>query len=198
MSEKIICPTCGLHFDDEFEETLKPECKLWYALNGDKLEVEDKKKVWDWWFSTPGNYLAHKYNLFLTVSLGRFQNVEAGGEHGNQFAESVGMKRWKKMSEKEQREYQRRYQKWVQNLVNGPGGVWVHLANEFAKIDRITQLVNKVLPKSAKRDSSKITPYPVKSKKKTMSYEQYMDEQKKKKRALNRRNNAADMKRFGD
>ncbi len=180
MSEKLICPTCGLHFDDEFEDTLKPECKLWYSYNADKLTPEDKKKVWDWWFSAPGNYLAHKYELLLAVSLQPFQRMEATEGHGNQFAESVGEKRWKKMSEKEQREYQRRYHKWVQSVMRQPGGVWVYLAAEFSRVDRITQFVNKLLPKSAKRDSSKIVRRKA-SKKIIKSLDRVLEEERKRK-----------------
>jgi len=154
MSEKLLCPTCGLHFDDEFLDTLKPECGMWRAFNGTKLSDEDKKKVWDWWFSAPGNELAYKYNLHLQIVFAPFKTVIAGGEHGNEFATSVGEKRWKKMSELEQREYQRRYNKWIMNLQSG-AGVWVHLAEEFARIDRVNQigkLVSKLFtPKKKKK-----------------------------------------------
>ena len=154
MSEKWSCPTCGLHFEDEFEDTLKPECALWKVYNAETLETEDKKKVWDWWFSAPGNYLASKYNLYLMIQFAGFKPVVKGGEHGNQFAENV--RGWEKMNDAQQRDFQREWQKWCIELQR-VDGVWTHLVQEFARIYRLRKFIETLpMGKKAVKHAAKV------------------------------------------
>lgn len=70
---KTSCPTHGVHFKDEFEQTLLPDCGYWKNCNGMGLSREAKMKVWDWLFSMPGDeVVGEKYLMQVSMSFQPF------------------------------------------------------------------------------------------------------------------------------
>lgn len=67
---KIHCRTCGCHFDDDFEETLSPECKLWEhrGFHSD-MSVEHKRALWDAYFSVPVDEIADETGVITQIDL---------------------------------------------------------------------------------------------------------------------------------
>lgn len=96
---KAICPDCGCHFPDEFEQSLK--CSFWHRKGLDKLPKKYKKVVWDWLFSLPCDELADKGHFALSVQLFGYPYK------GNQWSEKIeGYDNW---TEEERRKYQKLY-----------------------------------------------------------------------------------------
>lgn len=99
---KIFCQTDGIHFKDEFKDTLKPPCNFWGDIGMTNLPVKTKYIIWDWMFSLPADEIGLKFNVGISFSVkgiaiaeeSRFENIVPD---------------YKKLSEKEQKEFQRQY-----------------------------------------------------------------------------------------
>lgn len=66
---KTFCVACDIHFIDEFEKTLLPPCNYWGDMGMSNLDVELKKKVWDWLFSLPADEIGIKASLGIGVEI---------------------------------------------------------------------------------------------------------------------------------
>lgn len=108
---KTSCPSCGCHFGDEFDQTLKPGCDYWQACGGSGLSDESKKIVWDWIFAMPADYLSIKEQISLGCAIS-FNPIMPGVE----FKQIVPG--WDKMREEDRRKFQREYQKDPELIAN--------------------------------------------------------------------------------
>lgn len=64
----ITCPSCGIHFPNEFKSTLKPDCTYWVDFKMGDLPNKARRQVWKWLFSCPiltdyGFTLSFEYNV---------------------------------------------------------------------------------------------------------------------------------------
>jgi hypothetical protein len=94
---KFQCSQCGIHFPEEFENTLK--CTFWDEHGFPKAPVEAKKQVWDWLCSFPYDEFAIKYGVGLQLNWAGAPFIE------NQFQK--GLPNYSKLTEKEQRQLQK-------------------------------------------------------------------------------------------
>lgn len=67
---KIPCRTCGIHFPKDFEETFKPICNFWGDSGMTNIDVELKKKIWDWIFQLPSDEIWLKTGLGIWLTFG--------------------------------------------------------------------------------------------------------------------------------
>lgn len=65
---KTFCKVCTIHFQDEFEETLKPPCNYWGDNGMSNMPAYYKKKIWDWLFSLPADEIGEKCNIGISVT----------------------------------------------------------------------------------------------------------------------------------
>ena len=100
---KIFCPSCGVHFPDEFKKTLK--CGFWEAKGLKDIDDRRKKQVWNWITSFDFDEFAIRTNYSL--------NVEWSGSKyiGNDFAMMVP--EYEKLTEKQQKEFQKQWFKFL-------------------------------------------------------------------------------------
>lgn len=99
---KILCPTCGCHFPEEFDETLKVTCNFWGQRGASNMPIEWKKKIWDWQFSFDFDELAGATGIQL-ISIWELKPVEVQ----NTFAAQVDG--WDKMTDQERRAYEKKH-----------------------------------------------------------------------------------------
>ena len=100
---KIFCPSCGVHFENEFDKTLK--CDFWKLRGLDTIDNRRKKQVWNWLTS-------FNFDEFA-IRTGYSLNVDWKGEkyNGDMFDKSVS--EYKNLTEKQRREFQKQ---WFQFL----------------------------------------------------------------------------------
>ena len=79
---KVMCPTHGAHFPDDF----RPRCPIWELWGLKKLTTEDKRKVWDWVFALDIDAIAIKYNIDFQNS---FHGVLIKNKFSNWFVDNV-------------------------------------------------------------------------------------------------------------
>lgn len=99
---KFYCKNDAIHFVQDFELTLKPPCNFWGDLGMSNLQIELKKKLWDWIFACPTDEIGILSNIAVSIQIEgipipdetKFENVVPG---------------YKDLTEIEQQEYQRKY-----------------------------------------------------------------------------------------
>lgn len=99
---KMNCRVDGLHFPQDFEETLKPPCNLWGELGLSNLDLELKKKFWDWYFAMPADEISIKAKVVMGV-----QFVVSAVRKEDEWKNKVAG--YEDLTEKEQQELQREY-----------------------------------------------------------------------------------------
>lgn len=102
---KIFCKQCGVHFPEDFQNTLK--CRFWKDLGGEKLDEQHKKEIWDWLFSFNRDKFSIETNIAVNFNL-QLQPVQ-----GNDFAKIDG---YVKMSEIDQRKFQKDWFKFFSTI----------------------------------------------------------------------------------
>jgi hypothetical protein len=72
---KMQCKSCGCHFDDDFEETLQPECTMWEALGfSPDMSVNYKRQLFAAYFSVPVDEIADETGVITTIELKAMPN----------------------------------------------------------------------------------------------------------------------------
>ncbi len=99
---KAYCNHCGVHFINEFETTLKPICNYWGDLGLANLDVDLKKKLWDWIFLLPSDEVFIRTGVGISIAI---KGVPV--EKKDEFEHMVT--NWSSMSEEEKQEFQRNY-----------------------------------------------------------------------------------------
>lgn len=66
---KMHCQSCGCHFDNDFEETLEPDCTLWQQKGLDALSTEHKRAVWNTYFSLPVDDIADHTGTIVQIEI---------------------------------------------------------------------------------------------------------------------------------
>jgi hypothetical protein len=108
---KMHCRTCGCHFDDDFEETLKPECGMWRERGfSDDMSEEHKRAIFDAFFSVPVDEIADATGVVTDIQIKAFPGMNYSG---NQFEEMVPGYLY--MTDRERRDFQKRYFKFYYN-----------------------------------------------------------------------------------
>ena len=109
---KIFCKSCGCHFRDEFERTLRKTCSFWYGVNLEGLPKKYKKRVWDWFFSLHSDEIADKTGYLIEL-VWRGSNKKY---KGNEFEATIpGYKDW---PDKKRRAFQKDYFKFLNSLTD--------------------------------------------------------------------------------
>jgi len=108
---KMHCTTCGCHFDNDFFETLKPECTLWEQRGFTRdMATEHKRAIWDAYFSVPVDAIADDTGVITDVQIRATPEMTYTV---NQFELMVlGYKDWE---DQEKRNFQKRYWKFYYN-----------------------------------------------------------------------------------
>lgn len=108
---KIHCRSCGCHFDNDFEETLQPECGMWLERGfSPMMTVEHKKALWDAYFSVPVDAIADDTGVVTTIEMRGAPNMLYTG---NQWEVMVpGYADW---PDQHKRNFQKAYFKWYYN-----------------------------------------------------------------------------------
>lgn len=80
---KIHCRSCGCHFDDDFEETLQPECNMWRERGfHPEMSVEHKRAIWDSYFGVPVDEIADETSVVTNIDI---RATPGMSYDGNQF-----------------------------------------------------------------------------------------------------------------
>lgn len=108
---KLHCRTCGCHFDDDFEETLQPECNLWTDRGFSKdMSVEHKRAIWDAYFSVPVDEIADQTGVVTQIDF----KAHAGMSYSfNEFEAFVPHYRF--MTDAQKRIFQKALFKFIYN-----------------------------------------------------------------------------------
>lgn len=108
---KMHCKSCGCHFDDDFEETLEPECTMWKERGFAPNTTESHKRImWNAYFSMPVDAIAEETGVVLTFD---FRATPGLKYTQNEFMAHVpGYDEW---TDRERRDFQKRYFKFYYN-----------------------------------------------------------------------------------
>ena len=105
------CKTCGCHFDDDFEETLEPECTMWKAKGFSKsMSVEHKRALWDAFFAIPVDEIADATGVITEIKLSGNPSLTYTGNQFEEFVYGYGL-----MTDREKRDFQKRLFKFQYN-----------------------------------------------------------------------------------
>ena len=66
---KVACTSCGCHFPEDFEDTMKPPCNYWGDLKMGNLPDDYKERLWKWEFELPADEIAIKFGLSINMVL---------------------------------------------------------------------------------------------------------------------------------
>lgn len=66
---KFGCGVDGVHFANEYEQTLKPPCNFWGDLGMSNMPEDLKKKFWDWLFSMPTDEIGLKSSIGIAIQI---------------------------------------------------------------------------------------------------------------------------------
>lgn len=100
---KTECNNCGLHFEDEFEQTLVKGCTFWYQNDLEMLSEDDKRAIWEWYFSNPCDRILVEYDVALYTG-GFPRGIRNMSMRTQLLKDKPG---YEEMSEEEQRDHQR-------------------------------------------------------------------------------------------
>lgn len=96
---KTFCVDCGVHFPNEFKNTLK--CNFWKSKGLDQISTQRKKQIWDWANSFNFDEFAIKTGFALSVD---WKGEKYGGDD---FATVSSI--YNKMNDKERQEFQKQW-----------------------------------------------------------------------------------------
>jgi len=108
---KMQCRSCGCHFDDDFEETLQPECTMWVDRGfSPDMSTEHKRALFNAFFSVPVDEIADATGAITSVELKATPGMEYTQ---NEFEAYVpGYVDW---TDQEKRKFQKRLFKFRYN-----------------------------------------------------------------------------------
>ncbi len=101
---KVFCKTCGIHFPEDFEDSLEERCGFWNSQGLGELLDDDKAKLWEWMFSFDFDDLFTRTGIQLQSGFHR----EYEGQPWTKIFTG-----YPDLSEQEQRELQHHYYKIV-------------------------------------------------------------------------------------
>lgn len=108
---KIHCKTCGCHFDDDFEETLQPECRMWEERGfSPDMSLEHKRAIWDAYFSIPVDEIADATSVITNIDIRATPGISYGGNQFEAFVPGYAY-----LEDKQKREFQKRLFKFRYN-----------------------------------------------------------------------------------
>lgn len=108
---KIQCRTCGCHFDDDFEETMRPECGMWSDRGFHRgVSREHKLAMWNMYFSVPVDAIADDSGVIVSLDMRAYPNKTY---EGNEFEANVPS--YRSMTDRQKRDFQKRLSKFLNN-----------------------------------------------------------------------------------
>lgn len=108
---KMHCKTCGCHFDDDFEETLEPECGMWVEKGfSQDMSVEHKRTLFDIFFSIPVDAIADETGILTQIDFHGLQNMTYEGNQFEAYVPGYGA-----LTDHEKRQLQKRMFKFYYN-----------------------------------------------------------------------------------
>jgi len=107
---KTSCSSCGCHFPDEFEDTLRSWCSYWWDNNLYELSKKYKRIVWDWLFSLNVDEIVTKSGIIVNISIGG----EKKKYEKNEFEENI--KSYKNWPDKKRRQFQKDFFKFIRAM----------------------------------------------------------------------------------
>ena len=107
---KIQCRICGCHFDDDFEETMSPECSMWADRGFHNVSREHKLAMWNMYFSVPVDAIADDSGVIVSLDMRAYPNR---AYEGNEFEANVPS--YKLMTDRQKRDFQKRLSKFLNN-----------------------------------------------------------------------------------
>lgn len=122
---KIFCRVCTIHFIDEFEATIKAPCNFWGDMGMGNLDIDLKKKLWDWMFSMPTDEIGIKSGLGIWIQMGanpiqeedKFENIIPGYVVMSEEEKKLSQKEYIK-NKQHQQPYQTAPKKEKERIVN--------------------------------------------------------------------------------
>lgn len=101
---KVLCPTCGLHWEEDFEETLEDNCQLWRSrgfpstFKTSPEMIPLLKELWKAYFSIDFDRYSEKYGVVVSggaLNFYSYSDKDSSGQTINWYEENVpGYKEW--------------------------------------------------------------------------------------------------------
>lgn len=99
---KFHCSIDGVHFPQEFDDTLKAPCNFWGDIGMSNLDLDLKRKFWDWLFNCPTDEIGIRSQIGISI---QFQTIPLDKEDMFK-TKVVGYSDW---NETQQQQFQKEY-----------------------------------------------------------------------------------------
>ena len=117
---KILCDSCGVHWQEEFQATIGTSCSFWVKQRFSPAGFVDSekgqellKKLWDHYFSLDHDAITDEYKVVLTASINGFYGpaeLDADGKFVNWYVKNIpGYSSW---DDAKQRRFQSAYYRY--------------------------------------------------------------------------------------